>query len=740
MLRFSLGAALICAANLIPVDAAAQEPQANAPDFQRLIRDSHGINSANGQISAIGGGVETSFETGRVVITPLLGRQAPADMPLTLELTAVSRGAARIDVGRTTTPRLRSDQVDYAHAGGITERYVSRPDGVKQSVLIQDPILGEGDLIVRMRVTTDLECATTESARQLDFDAGDLGGIHIGTVLGIDAKGTRAEGTMRFDGQFLDLVLPSSFVEQASYPLDVDPVIGGQINVGRSFSDNEMDIAFDVTNDIYGVVYQSESSATNHNLYMQYITGAGARQGGAVQIARNNHLSTMAKIASCNAADQFVIVWQDNGTGVFNVRCCAVDVLTAVPSGTVDITTNATDDIEPDVGGDSTLTGATPQCVAVWNEGTEIKSCPIDLSTNPPTVGNHQVVLGGVPVNSPVITKDGGVDRRYFVALQVSPQGVLVMPIDATGTVAGAPVSAASSSTATYSRPEIDGNGRHFTVVMEELEPGSSTDHDIRASHGIWNGSGLQLIDTFLIESDPGADESRPCVALMGSKYVAAWADPNPNTNTRDIQATNLELDSAARCGNPIFVAGDATTDRSNPAIVSRLSGGDTQSDSGLLAGRQENLTNNRFLLRSYLYTTFGGGPVNVIPGTGSCANGATAGVSGAAALGNPNFKVTLSGADPASAIAVLALDLSLLPPVSLCGPTCGGIIVPQATAQLPLSQGATELGLPIPCSPVFFGASMYAQWLVLGSAPAGSCAIIPGLRPSDAIQITFGD
>jgi hypothetical protein len=301
-------------------------------------------------------------------------------------------------------------------------------------------------------------------------------------------------------------------------------------------------------------------------------------------------------------------------------------------------------------------------------------------------------------------------------------------------------VNAAFSATSTYSRPEIDGNGRHFTVVMEELEPGSTTDRDIRASHGVWNGTGLQLIDTFLIDSDPGADESRPCVALMGSKYVAAWIDTNPTTSSSDIQATNLGLDTAARCGNPIFIAGTATNLKTNPAIGTRLSGGDTGSDSGLLSNREENLTNGRFLLRSHLYSTFGGGPVNVVPGTGSCANGATAGVSGPAALGNPNFKVTLSGADPASAIAVLALDLSLLPPVGLCGPACGGIIVPQATAQLPLSQGAAELRLSIPCSPAFFGASMYAQWLVLGSAPAGSCASIPGLRPSDAIQITFGD
>ena len=72
MLRFSLLAALTCAASWASVDAAAQEPQSTRPDFQRLIRESHGINSVDGQLVAVAGGVEASFETGRIVITPLL--------------------------------------------------------------------------------------------------------------------------------------------------------------------------------------------------------------------------------------------------------------------------------------------------------------------------------------------------------------------------------------------------------------------------------------------------------------------------------------------------------------------------------------------------------------------------------------------------------------------------------------------------------------------------------------------
>ena len=97
--------------------------------------------------------------------------------------------------------------MDYRHGQGIVERYVARADGIKQSVLLERPVDGRGDLVVRLRVTTELHCAVTDHARQLDFDAGALGGVHIGSVVGIAAGSARVEGSMRFDGEHLELEL-----------------------------------------------------------------------------------------------------------------------------------------------------------------------------------------------------------------------------------------------------------------------------------------------------------------------------------------------------------------------------------------------------------------------------------------------------------------------------------------------------------------------------------------------------
>ena len=78
--------------------------------------------------------------------------------------------------------------------------------------------------------------------------------------------------------------------------------------------------------------------------------------------------------------------------------------------------------------------------------------------------------------------------------------------------------------------------------------------------------------------------------------------------------------------------------------------------------------------------------------GTGTCGNGATAGVGGPAGVGNQHFSITLSGADPNAAAAILILNVSLQAPVPFCGAGCGGIIVPQFSAQRTPAGGAAEL------------------------------------------------
>lgn len=746
------------AAALLASSALCQQPQLQqAPDFQSIVQDTHGVFEFEGELFAMGGGLDTTFEAGHVVITPILGKAAPHNMPLILELDSIRRGGATaFEAGGDARPVRGDNRVDYRHGAGITERFVARADGLKQSFLIDSPLSGSGDLVVRMDVTTELRAEVVERARELSFQALDIGFVNIGTVVGIDANGARVEGTMNFDGEHLEYTLPASFVDTATYPIDVDPLINQTFaNVGRSFNDFNVDASYDATTDTYIVTYESAPSATTSYLFFRCVSGANPPQRLTTQptdtiFRRNNVFATGLKVANNNQLDQWVVVWQDNSAGDWDIRGATIDTATQAPSAAFDISTAVgIDEVQPDVAGDSS--GAT-QVTVVWAEGpamatpapTGIAASTLDLTIMPPLPSTPTPIFSGVPCDNPAITQDGGAAQRQFVAFRLNLATIAVCALDAAGTLINPPIPATTSTSTGHGLCDIAGNGDHFTVIMEELEQGSSTDNDIRTTHGIWN-SGIVLIDSFIIEADPNANEREPKITLTSSKYAACWIDPNgifnsSNVESSDIEATNLQLDSAARCGNPAFIPGDATNWMIEPGFTSKLAGGAAGSDDALILNRQEAVGGGNGVLRARYYAPFAGGPITAVTGTGGCANGAAIGIGSPAAIGNQNFSITLSGADPSISLAFLLIDITRSAPNTPCGAACGGLIIPQVGVQAGVSAGGASINIPIPCDVGLGGAGFYAQWVTVGGPVAGSCALVSGVRPSDAIDIVIGD
>ena len=83
----------------------------------------------------------------------------------------------------------------------------------------------------------------------------------------------------------------------------------------------------------------------------------------------------------------------------------------------------------------------------------------------------------------------------------------------------------------------------------------------------------------------PASPSREPCSALAAAITSAV------------VSGGALGIDSAARCGTEVRIVGNASRAMTNPAIVSRLSGGDLGSDVGLLANREEDLNNGNALL-----------------------------------------------------------------------------------------------------------------------------------------------
>ncbi|MCK5943181.1 MAG: hypothetical protein KAI24_14470, partial [Planctomycetes bacterium] len=601
-------------------------------------------------------------------------------------------------------------------------------------VLLEERLGQQGDLVVRYDIDTALSCTPASEVGQLQFSAGEFGGVQFGAVLGIDADGARVTGHMNYDGQHLDLVLPASFVDTAAWPIDVDPLISGVINTGVSFDDVRPDIAYDVTNDVYLVVFNHQLGGGNWDVWGQRISGSGVRVGNAIPIAVNNQSSYEPKVGNNNIEDNFFVAWEDNGTGNWDIRGASVDAATGAVSSIIQVANTTASERKPDVGGDSYFsTSADGICLCVWDDANlGIRSCVVRMHTNPPTVDTFDTPFPGAdPLrNTPCITKDGRAIGRWFIGCQWDDQNMPVRAINYAGTVLGAApgTNMFQSLGRPIKRPDIDGDGQGFMLVFEREEATNSME-DVYAAHGIWNGVDVQYVSAAPISATPNTNEGSAKVSLMGSKYTAMW------NRLGAIELVNLQLDDAATCGGPSVIA-NTNLSNSNGAIASRRSGGDLTSEQGLVTNRQYDIPNNVATLQSRLYATFQGGPVTSVLGTGSCGVGGTVGVNSPFALGNEAFAVTLTGADPAATFALSLLDVTLAPPLAVCGPGCG-VINPFLSTLVPLAAGEAEYPVDLPCDPVFAGFTMRAQWATLSNAPGG-CALLPLFHVSDAIELVL--
>lgn len=728
----SLLLGLLTSATLLGQTSRPTTPEA----AQQVTSNPYGIvETADGQLIGLAGSLEVQFGVSSVTITPLLGPDAPQNMPLTIAPTKVLRGEHTVhEILARKTQRRGEEVIDFALGHGITERFVTRADGVKHSFFFEQRPAGDGDLAVRLSVDTLLTCDAIERAEQLRFSAGNLGAVHIGAVVGIDRNGQRADGYMRFDGDNLDLVLPAAFVDSAEYPLELDPIISGAITAGRSFSDTNPDIAYDNSNAVYVVVYESVASASDQDIWAQRITFDGIRLGNPILIDTNGYRSTKAQIGNCNSLNNFLVSWQENGTtGTWNIKCRSIDAATGNTSGIAQVATSSAQETDCDVGGDSyDSSPGTGLCLCVWDDSVAgIKSCVVRMQNNPPTTDTYQTVTPNA--NEPAITKDGRNAGVWFVVSVHDSGGVNRLGFQALSFSGALLGTETLSSFFTYPlrTPDIDGDAQSFTAVYANGNAGGTT---INCNHGTWDGTSIQFATSSGSLVGPGTG-IYPAISLMGSKYTVVWTNVFSSLPDR-LFIRQLELDSTNTCGD-IQLVSSAGTDYRFPALASRRSGGDSTSESGLLCYAPFNQSAGNNGLDARLYATFGSNPAIPVAGAAGCGVGGNIGTAGSFALGNHNFEVTLSGASPTASLGLFIANTSGGSVNAICGPTCG-FVTPEITYSATIAGGAAQFPIDLPCQTAFLGFQLQAQWAVFDSQPGG-CSLIPLLHFSDAIELTLG-
>lgn len=728
---------LSLAALLVAAQAPRTQDAPPTPAFS--LGGSAGVGHIDGVLGAAGSDYKAVFERAGVVFTPALGQEAPRSYPLRWALESIHRGENEVfrPDGKGAPPEHDGYVVTYARTAAIAERYEARPEGLEQSFVFDEPLPGRGDLVVRVRIATDLEPAMQGETRDgISFDSPSWGGVRIGKVTGIDARGERVTGSLRLAGRTLDLVLPAAFVDAATYPLVLDPLVGPTITINNSQNnDYFVDVAYDASNDVFLVVWTRLFSSVDSDLYAQRVRSGGTLRGAMILVTNNNSFARAPSVANVNGTDQFVVVWGQWNNNDSDILAKRVDAATGAISGKTTIAGNPLlweDD--PDVGGNVSTLASLNRAVIVWRAGDNgIKGQAVTLAPgfDPiPFLSTFDITTDNRDVR-PKITKAGYLNR-HVVVWQRNGTTALVRAacVSDLGQVLH---SLLKLGTTNFHRrdPDIDGDGTEFLVAYRREESTGSTFNDIYGRMVRWDGSALvQTVGETRIQGAPAVDELRPVVAFAGTKYLLAHEQVS--TLGYRVMVVAVDRQGCIPCSGNIVVS--TQYDNDLPAIASQRSGSTTPGDDrALIVYHQHKPT---FPEAHHIYgrlveETGNGGAISNLGG--GCGAG-NAGTSGAFALGNTDFSFDLANI-PAGASQVWLNLNSPVTPVS-CG-ACQ-FIPPFVMLPVPFARRSASLPLSLPCNVALIGARLEAQWWEAG---VGSAPCFPGLGLtfSDIIRATVG-
>lgn len=573
------------------------DPAAAAPELARgvTVGQSFEISTAqatleerDGLLLGVGANYKSFVADGSFEFIPSLGADAPANMPLRLTLESIRRGETLVHEARPDAPVGFRGLEASIDRDGIVERYEIRIEGVEQSFVFAEKPVGQGDLVVRLRVETPLSAAPGAGLDELRLDSGGFGELVIGAVVGIDAKGAEQAGHMNYTGEHLELVLPGEFVDKAAYPLVLDPpmTFGSGISSGSGDA-LEPDVAYIAGADNYLVVWHTPYSSTDYDIWGQLVDSCGHLVGSRIQIDYASADDRTPSVAMVAARNRFVVAYARGASGSRNILARTVDPQSGAvgPAGAIAVT--STDQFDPAVGGE--VDPLATEAMIVWSDSTAgifWAECEVRADGSIAPIRLY-VVRNRSAARRPTICRSGGASRRYLVAWEERDGDRLgVRFMDANSNPLSAVTVHATPGRSNHNPllPSVDGDGTEFVLSHSEQEvAGSNAFFDVIFSRFVVPSRPdlpAALLAVNYIENSSSDDDFMSSITSINGRSVVAIEDGIGGAGT------GYEMWISGRSRNGVlngswYEIGDQFSTASNrhPAIASRQSGGTSFDD-----------------------------------------------------------------------------------------------------------------------------------------------------------------
>ncbi|MCU0862205.1 MAG: hypothetical protein MUC36_00310 [Planctomycetes bacterium] len=686
---------------------------ASLPAFAQTIALGHGcaLDVIDGTLTAIGDDYKATFRAGELEFTPLLGRQAPRNLPLALEVTHCSRGEP-VAVG----PAALSHDGLVATFGRpeLDERLEVRTDGIKQSFVFASLPPGNGDLVVRCRVRSELRPQAIRSAGSLRFLHGSVGGVEIGAVLGLEADGKTCDGSLHCDGEHVDFVLPASFVQQARLPLVVDPLLSTIAVTSSTLADSAPDVApLPAPVDAYLVVWQRAVSATDRDVRAQRVSSNGTLLGSLIMLETSSQDTADVSVAASPISGRWLVAWEQLGDIKGRILSS-----TGGPLSSLDFANGPNQQRSPTLAGGGFASSGIAMCV--WHDATanQIQCKQVNLSTLSSSFPNSVVASGtsAITVSDPTISRDNRLDRALVVWRttnllgQRSLRGVVLTP---NGTPLSPVVPIAGGGGIDASFPTCAGDGVDFVVSWLSASPVLGNGAACAAVHHdfVFQGLGPLTVGTPRPFQGPGGSVRSTATAMFQGSAMVALSSPGTTGNDVSTLSVDPLLCSDCEGSLPVDLAGNDV----DVAICSRATGpaAITPNDGAVvyvpIVGGQGDVA-LRLLraddgVRSLL-------EINCTPGLpfAPCAR-----------AGNQGFGVLLRGAEANELTLVIhstaLLNFNCQPCIIGPDPAVGVIEFLGATS----ANGDLRAALPLPGGPAVVGTTVHSQFVLFGGQCLGN-------------------
>ncbi len=340
-----------------------------ASAFHRSAMTEVVYDAAADGIWALGRGWKAHFGQRGVEYIPRLGKAAPQNYPTRFELREVRIGGADLPL-RAAEVQRTADGVALDH-GSVREVYHAAPDALEQTFVFTE-LPAFGDLVVDISVASAWQVIPGDDV--IRFVDPFWGELTYGRAFVLDAAGNRAEIARDWTGDGIRMTVPASFLADAVLPLTIDPIIGGTFNnnQGVNDDDSQVDGAWDSSSMKLWFVWQDYTSATDADIFLASLDGAGTFSANFAVDLSSNYWDTPA-IAASPATQRVMVVASATtngpGTSVADIVGRIIDTAAGSVGSLLTIDTQSQSCVHPDLGGSwDTIAGSADFCVVYERE------------------------------------------------------------------------------------------------------------------------------------------------------------------------------------------------------------------------------------------------------------------------------------------------------------------------------------------------------------------------------------